>query len=174
MKKIKITYVNKFMRLVWLLVWNIFFRYSPIFLFGYRNYLLKLFGANIGSNVEIYPTCEIWAPWNLIIGSNSGIGGHCKVYNVDKVIIKENVNISQYVYLCTASHAYSENDFPLIVAPIIINSHAWIAADAFISMGVSVGYKSIVGARSSVFKNVEDFTIVGGNPAIYLKGVKGV
>ena len=159
---------NKLARFFWLLVWNIFFRYSPIFLYKWRNSLLKLFGAKIGEGVEIYPSCEIWAPWNLSIGAHSGIGSFCKVYNVDKVIIKDFVNISQYVYLCTASHSYDEADFPLIISPIVINSHAWVAADAFISMGVKIGEGAIVGARASVFKDVERHHIVGGNPAVQL------
>jgi putative colanic acid biosynthesis acetyltransferase WcaF len=34
---------------------------------------------------------------------------------------------------------------------------------------VTIGEGAIIGARSAVFKNVEDWTMVGGNPAIFIK-----
>jgi putative colanic acid biosynthesis acetyltransferase WcaF len=45
----------------------------------------------------------------------------------------------------------------------------WVAADAFIGPGVIIGQGAVVGARSAVFKNVERWTVVGGNPAKFIK-----
>ena len=36
-------------------------------------------------------------------------------------------------------------------------------------MGVTVGEGAVVGARAAVFKNIEPWTVVGGNPAKYIK-----
>jgi putative colanic acid biosynthesis acetyltransferase WcaF len=53
----------------------------------------------------------------------------------------------------------------LTTAPIRIGAHSWIAADAFIGPGVTVGEGAVVGARSSAFKNVPPWTVVAGSPA---------
>jgi putative colanic acid biosynthesis acetyltransferase WcaF len=45
----------------------------------------------------------------------------------------------------------------------------WVASDAFIGMGVTLGQGAVVGARAAVFKNVEPWTVVGGNPARLIK-----
>ncbi|MDR2683898.1 MAG: putative colanic acid biosynthesis acetyltransferase, partial [Prevotellaceae bacterium] len=76
---------------------------------------------------------------------------------------------SQRAFLCTASHDITKPDMPLITAPIIIEDQAWIAADAFIGMGVTIGQGAVVGARAAVFKDVEPWTVVGGNPAKFIK-----
>ncbi|NJL16283.1 MAG: hypothetical protein HC938_02885 [Nitrospira sp.] len=73
--------------------------------------------------------------------------------------------VSQYSFLCTASHDYRLDGMPLVTAPIAIGRHAWIAADAFIGPGVTVGERAVVGARASVFRHVDPWTVVGGNPA---------
>ena len=53
----------------------------------------------------------------------------------------------------------------LTTAPITIMDHAWVAADAFVGPGVTVGEGAVVGARASVFRDVPPWTVVGGNPA---------
>ncbi len=58
---------------------------------------------------------------------------------------------------------------PLITAPIIIEDQAWVAADVFIGPGVTIGQGAVVGARACVYKNIEPWTVVGGNPAIFIK-----
>ena len=57
----------------------------------------------------------------------------------------------------------------LITAPIIIKEKAWVGARAFIGLGVYIGKEAVVGATASVYKNVEDYHVVGGNPAKTLK-----
>jgi putative colanic acid biosynthesis acetyltransferase WcaF len=77
--------------------------------------------------------------------------------------------VSQYSFLCTASHDYHRRNLPLITAPIEIGSHAWIAADSFIAPGVTIGEGSVVGARSSVYRDVPPWVVAAGNPATKLK-----
>lgn len=134
-----------------------------------RNVILRLFGAKVPLKISIYPTCKIYAPWNLEVGEKSCIGPHTEIYNKNKIIIGENTVISQGAFLCTASHDYTNASFTLVTKPIVVEDCAWVAADAFVGPGVKIGKGAIVGARSAVFNNVEPWTIVGGNPAKFIK-----
>jgi putative colanic acid biosynthesis acetyltransferase WcaF len=71
--------------------------------------------------------------------------------------------------LCTASHNISSLHHEQIQAPIIIGDRTWVAARAYIGPGVTVGEGAVVGATASVYKDVEPWTVVGGNPAKFLK-----
>jgi putative colanic acid biosynthesis acetyltransferase WcaF len=53
--------------------------------------------------------------------------------------------------------------------PILIGSGIWIAAEAFIGPSVIIGNNAVVAARAVVVKNVDANTIVGGNPAKFIK-----
>lgn len=99
----------------------------------------------------------------------STIGPDTIIYNVDIITIKDGATISQGAHLCTASHDISDWKEKLITAPITIEPYGWVAADAFICMGVTIGEGAIVGARAAVFKDVEPWSVVGGNPARIIK-----
>ena len=90
-------------------------------------------------------------------------------YNTAMVEIGEHATVSQKSYLCASSHDISDPNHSLIVAPIIIGSQAWVAADAFVGMGVTIGEGAVVGARAVVTKDVEPWTVVAGNPARFIK-----
>lgn len=157
-------------RLVWQLINKTLFRLlvGP-FLKNARVLLLKTFGADVEWGVMIYSTVDIWAPWNLKMGKYSCIGGQVKLYNKDMIIIDDNVVVSQGAYLCTASHDITSPSHNLITSPIHLCDHSWVAADAFIGMGVTIGKGAVVGARAAVFKDVEPWSVVGGNPAKFIK-----
>jgi putative colanic acid biosynthesis acetyltransferase WcaF len=156
---------NRARRVLWGAVWWLAYRPSPRLLHGWRRFLLRLFGADIEDGAHPYPSARIWAPWNLTMGEGSCLGDRVRCYSVDRVTLEPRATVSQYVFLCTASHDYRVNGMPLITAPITIGRDAWVAADAFIGPGVRVGERAVVGARASVFRNVDPWTVVGGNPA---------
>ena len=85
------------------------------------------------------------------------------------VTIADNVVISQGSQLFTASHDISQSTNPLITAPIRIEHSVWVAAGCFIGKGVTIGEGAVVGARACVFRDVEAWTVVGGNPARFIK-----
>jgi putative colanic acid biosynthesis acetyltransferase WcaF len=99
------------------------------------------------------------------MGDHSCLSHQVDCYCVDKVYLGPRVTVSQYSYLCTASHDYSRQSMPLVTAPICIEADAWVTADVFIGPGVTVGEGAVVGARSSVFRSVKPWTVVAGNPA---------
>lgn len=158
------TFYNKLGRILWSVVWILLYRPTPRLLHGWRRVLLRLCGAKIGKGVHPYPSSKVWAPWNLEMGDHSCLGDHTNLYSVDKITIGPRSTVSQYSYLCTASHDYTDLNMPLVTAPIILGANVWIAADVFVGPGVSIGEGAVVGARSSVFKNVDSWTVVAGNP----------
>jgi len=168
--KHRLGFKNHAYRFLWNISWSIFVKPIPR-TFGNRWKLLVLrfFGAKVAYSAIVYSSVSIYDPRKLIMESGACLGPNVDCYNVDFVIMKKNSLISQKSYLCTASHDIRGKGFKLITAPIIVEENAWIAADAFVGMGVTIGKNSIVGARSSVFKSVAPNTIVGGNPAKFIK-----
>jgi putative colanic acid biosynthesis acetyltransferase WcaF len=131
--------------------------------------LLRRFGARIGRGAHPYPSCKIWAPWNLIMGDHSCLGPNVDCYNVDRIELGEYATVSQYAYLCGATHDYSKLTMPLVPKPILIRAHAWVAAAAFVGPGVTVEEGAVVGARACVVRDVPAWTVVAGNPAREIK-----
>lgn len=169
----RVSMKNKMARTIWNLVYAILFRpFGTKFFNTWRLLLLKLFGANIQWDSGVYCSTKIWAPWNLKMGHNAWLGPNVICYNQAMVTIDDNVTVSQYAYLCTAGHKtdrINDKDYGLIVAPIVLHKGCWIGTRAFIGMGVRIGEYAVVGATASVYKSVEDYHVVGGNPAKTLK-----
>ena len=90
-------------------------------------------------------------------------------YNAALIELGVNATVSQRAFLCTASHDITSPCHEQIEIPIVIADRAWVAAEAFIGPGVTVGEGAVVGARAAVFKDVEAWTVVGGNPARFIK-----
>lgn len=152
------------------LVWNVLAHPFPRRVgSGWKRFLLRLFGANIHATAIVYSTAKIYDPANLKMDEYSCLASNVICYNVDYVEIGANATVSQYAYLCTASHDITNIENFLITSPILIKDRAWIAADAFVGMGVTIGQGAVVGARSAVFKDVAPWTVVGGNPAKFIK-----
>nr|WP_320039524.1 putative colanic acid biosynthesis acetyltransferase [uncultured Bacteroides sp.] len=155
-------------------LWNIcsLFLFKPFptkFFRRWRNFVLRLFGAKIAPRAGVYCSAKIQCPWNLTLKRNAWIGPHCILENDALIILEENSTVSQYSYLCTSSHDITHQCHNLIHAPITIGKGAWVAADSFVGMGVTIGEGAVVGARTSVFKDVEPWTVVGGYPAMFIK-----
>lgn len=155
-------------RVMWSLARPLF-RLSPRFLFAWRRFLLRCFGARIGEHVHVHNSAAIYMPWNLTVGPWSAIGEHACIYNLGAVSIGAAVTVSQHAYLCAGTHDYTQPDMPLLKPPIDIGDGAWICAGAFVGPDVRVGDGAIVGARSVAMKSVAPWTIVAGNPARFIK-----
>lgn len=159
---------NKVGRLLWRTVWITVFRPTPRWFHAWRRGLLRIFGAKVGRGTYIYPSVQVWAPWNLEIGDHCCLSHYVDCYCVDKIILGHHVTISQYSHLCNASHDYNHPDLPLITAPIIIHDYAWVMAGVFVGPAVTIGEGAVVGARSTVIRDIEPWTIVAGVPARFI------
>ena len=164
------SFQNKIGRLLWQIISLFLFRPFGSRLFKkWRVLVLKCFGAKIEWSSHIYASVKIWAPWNLELGENSSLGPNVDCYNQGSISIGSNTIISQKTYLCASTHQYSKKNFPLILKPIKIGNGVWVAADAFVGPAVVIGNNAVIAARSVIIKDVDENTIVGGNPAKFIK-----
>lgn len=160
---------HRFRRIVWAIInVSVYRMCGGRISWPVRKMLLIAFGAKIDRKAYIYARCVIFAPWNLVVG-RACIGPRTEIYNKAPIRIGNDSVISQGSFLCAASHDISSKMLPLKIAPISIGDNVWIASDAFIGMGVTIGNGAVVGARAAVFKDVEPWSVVGGNPAKFIK-----
>ena len=168
--KNELTIKHKIKRILWSFVWTLFAKPFPRKICNsWKLFLLRLFGAKIHKTADVYSSVKIYAPWNLEMGEHSCLAPEVDCYNVNKIIIGAHSTVSQKSYLCSASHDVTKSDIPLITAPIIIKDQVWIGANVFLGMGVTINTGAVIGATASVYKDVEAWTIVGGNPAKFIK-----
>ena len=160
---------NKLARSVWQVVWLLLYRPTPRLFHPWRCLLLRLFGAKLGRAVHPYPSARIWAPWNLEMGDHACLSEGVDCYCVAPIRIGARTTVSQYSFLCTASHDYTRADMPLVTAPITIGERVWITADVFVGPGVTIGDGAVVTARSSVFTDIPPWVVARGNPAVPVK-----
>ncbi len=160
---------EKLGRAVWMLAGKPLFRLSFHNWYGFRSRLLRLFGARIGTGVAIRPTVNIEVPWMVEIDDDATVGDYAIIYSLGMVTIGKRSIISQYSHLCAGTHDYADHAFKLIRAPVAVGSDVWIGTDAFIGPGVKVGDLTVVGARSSVYKDLPERMVCVGNPAKAIK-----
>lgn len=153
----------------WGLINSSIFRWTPFFMRKTRIAILRAFGANIDWSCSISRKAEIVDPWNLTMGRQSSLDEECCVRCRNKVTIGKLCCISRGVYILSASHDISSPNFEMVSAPIIVEDNCWIATKAIIGKGVIIGEGAVVGAGACVFKDVEPWTVVGGNPAKFIK-----
>lgn len=151
-------------RLAWLFA-RMLFRGSPRFLYGWRNFLLRAFGARLGTGVRFYPSAEVMFPWNLVTGDHVVVGAGVRLYSLAPITLGSHVLVSQGAHLCAGSHDHRQDHFPLVLKPIVVGDGTWLAAECFIGPGVTVGAGAVVAARAVVVRSVAPGTVVAGNPA---------
>lgn len=163
---------DKLKNMVWKLVNRTLYRFTPPILTIFRKWrvlLVRIFGGKVSWSASLHPSSVIDYPWNLKMGSRASLGEHCWVYAMAPVEIGEQTCIGKDVSILTGSHDISSCLFSLVVRPILIGDGCWVATSSIVLPGVSIGNFSVVAAGSVVAKDVEPWTVVGGNPARFIK-----
>lgn len=157
---------NRLARVLWGVVYVLFFLPTPRVCHGWRRAILRAFGARVGPGAHIYPRVKIWAPWNLSIGALAGVANGVTLYSMGTITLGERCVISQGAHLCTGSHDFNDPLFQLTTQPITIGRDAWICAEAFICPGAEIADGAVVGARSVVTRSLlASWTVYAGMPA---------
>jgi putative colanic acid biosynthesis acetyltransferase WcaF len=136
---------------------------------GFKVAILRWFGATIGTQVRIKPGVRIKFPWRLKVGDHVWIGENAWFDNLALITIDDHVCISQSVYLCTGNHDWSSPQFDLRVAPIVIQHSAWVAAQAVVGPGVTIGKGAVLSLGGVASRSLPPMTICAGNPAQPIK-----
>lgn len=154
---------------LWWLVQATLFRWSPQFAYRYRAALLRIFGARVGKSTIIRPTVTITYPWKVVIGDHVWIGDDAVLYSLGEISIGNHSVVSQRSYLCAGDHDYSDASFPIRGLKIVIGDECWLAADTYVAPGVSIADGVVVGARSSVYKDLPADMVCLGSPCRPIK-----
>ncbi len=136
---------------------------------GWRRTLLRLFGAKVGRGTIFRASATVVHPWLFEIGEYSAVGLGVTIYNLGPIKIGSHTTISQETYVCAGTHDYTQPHLPLVRPPITIGSGVWIAAQAFIGPGATIGDNCVIGARAVVSGDVPAGMIAAGNPAKAIK-----
>ncbi len=156
---------------LWWLARGLFFQTFLPWPSSVRVALLRGFGARVGEGVVIRANVNISFPWRLTLGNHVWIGEDVGILSLAPVVIEDHVCISQRAYLCTGSHDYRRETFPLVTRPVTVRAGSWVAAAAFVAPGVEIGAGSVVAAGSVVTASVPPGSVVRGNPAVVIKNV---
>jgi acetyltransferase-like isoleucine patch superfamily enzyme len=128
---------------------------------GYKSWL----AANQLTNTK---ECE------LIIRNGCIIGNFNHIYATNSIIIEDNVLTADKVYISDNSHEYRDVSMPIINQPIlqlkkvVIGEGSWIGENVCI-LGASVGKHCVIGANSVVTKDIPDYCVAVGSPAVVVK-----
>lgn len=128
--------------------------------------MYRLAGLRIADGSSIHWRAEFYAPERIRVGSHSTIGDRAFLDGREGLRIGDNVNIGSAVSIYTREHDPQSPWFEEKGGPVCIEDYAWIASHAIVLPGTTVGRGSIVAAGAVVTKDVEEFTIVGGVPAL--------
>ncbi len=160
---------EKIKRLLWGCVQATLFRASFHNWYGFRRALLRAFGASLAPTANVRRTVLIECPWNLSVGAESSIGDRAILYCLGPVQIGSRTTVSQGAHLCAGTHDHRRASMPLVRATISIGDDVWIAADAFVGPGVTVGTGAILGARGVAMRDLAPWKIYAGNPAVSVR-----
>jgi putative colanic acid biosynthesis acetyltransferase WcaF len=156
-------------RALWLVV-EAFTLLNPILTsYSIKRWVLRRFGARVGSRVVIKPGVHVKYPWHLEIGDGAWIGERVWIDNFVQVRIGSNAAVSQGSYLCTGNHDWSDPGMGLVVRPIIVEDGAWIGAFVRVAPGVTVGRNTVLALGSVLVSDAQPDSVYSGHPAIRVR-----
>lgn len=140
-----------------------------------RGFLVKPFFKSCGKNFQLAKGAIINYPRNIEIGDNVYLAHDVWLNGTGGLIIGNGVIVSPKVVIATTKHVYENGSVRLEKSqhgPIKIGDGTWIASNSVITMNTRVGKGCIIGACSSVTKDIPDFAFAGGVPAKVIKFLK--
>lgn len=156
---------HRLFRFLWRATWLLLAAWTPPPWRRWRRFLLVRFGASLGPRADVRASARVWYPPHLAMGDCAVLGPGATCYNIAQITLGTRTVVSQGAHLCTGSHDLADPDFQLVARPIVLGNYAWIAADAFVGPGVTVGDGAVLGARAAAFSDLSAWTVYRGNPA---------
>lgn len=131
----------------------------------------------IGNNVHVGSGTKMISINSIEIGNDVTIAWDCTIYdhNSHSVYWHERKNDTRQEYrdYFECRNTIQNKDWSVVKsAPIVIKDKAWIGFGVTVLKGVTIGEGAVIAAGSVVVKDVPDYTVVGGNPAVVIKEIK--
>lgn len=148
----------------WWLLWLYWIGIIPVHFV--RKFFYELAGMRLGQGSVIHTYARFYDPQGIKIGNDSIVGDHAFLDGRDRLAIGDHVDIASYVFIYNSEHDINAEDFRATTAPVFIADYVFIGPRATILPGVKIGKGAIVGAGAVVTKDVPEYAIVGGVPAV--------
>ena len=134
-----------------------------------RGYFYRRAGLVIDRTSSIHWRAEFYAPERITIGRYCTIGDSSFLDGRSGLVIGDCVNFGSHVSVYTRQHDVDSPDFAEVGAPVEIGDYAWVSSHSIVLPGVTIGEGAVVATGSVVTKDVAPYTLVGGNPARYIR-----
>lgn len=130
--------------------------------------------VHLKNNSSLYDNIVIQGSGKLSIGENSFIGSNSTIGVNDSITIGKDVMIAQYVSIRDTDHCFDRLDVPMnqqgiTSSAIVIKDNVWLGHGAIITKGVTIHSGAVIAAGAVVTKDVEEYSIVGGVPAKFIR-----
>ena len=135
----------------------------------FRRYYLRCFGLRISTGSTIHRNCKFFHIGKFSMGKNCVVNFGCFLDNRRCIEIGNNVGIAHNCKIYTLGHNINSPEFKTIGLSVKIEDNVFLFSNVLVMPGVTIHEGAIVLAGSVVTKDVPAYTIVGGNPAKYIK-----
>lgn len=131
-----------------------------------RKICYSLSGIKIGRGSTIHMWANFFDPRQIVIGDDTMIGDHCFLDGREKITIGDHVDIASSVMIYNSEHDLNSSEFEAKSGAVVIGDYVFLGPRTILLPGITIGKGAVVAAGAVVTKDVPDFTIVGGVPAI--------
>lgn len=138
--------------------------------------LLKELLGSTGEDIWVESDFRCDYGLNIHVGENFYANFNCVILDVCEVRIGNNCMLAPSVQIFTATHPLDPNERNSgweLGKPVTIGDNVWIGGGAIVNPGVTIGDNAVVASGAVVTKDVAANTVVGGNPARFLKEIPG-
>jgi maltose O-acetyltransferase len=184
MLRVVLRHKNVIKKLFWFFIYYLIAKHlpdTPLPLSGLSMWIREMCARNIfehcGNNIKIHSHVDFGTGLGVSLGNYSSLNRNCWVAN--DTVIGDYVMMGPGVAIISSSHNFSDIDVPMVLqgAPerrkVLIHDDVWIGTGAIILPGVIIGSHSIIGAGSVVTRDIPEWSIAAGNPAVVIRSRSG-
>ncbi|MDF1809629.1 MAG: hypothetical protein P1U42_08035 [Phycisphaerales bacterium] len=155
----------KIIRLGWGICELLFWKLSPTWAWGFRRFMLRMFGASVGQRVKIHPSVKVIIPWHIKIGDDVVVHERAILYALGDIEIGDQSEIGPLVHICAGTHDYTDPAFTLLRQPITIGKRCVLCAASFVAPNVTLSDGTILMPRAAIYSDTRSGACYNGNPA---------